>query len=126
MRKSFLSHSWPGNVRELRNVIERVVIFGPTALRIGDPPAVASVGATLPFPSDMESIQQAAARAMVERHRGNKSAAATALGISRKRLYSLLVQSAPTLEIALSRDQSQPTLVHEGARPSGAELGLWI
>ncbi|MBI4408539.1 MAG: sigma-54-dependent Fis family transcriptional regulator, partial [Gemmatimonadetes bacterium] len=44
----------------------------------------------LPFPASMDEIEQAAARAMVERCGGNKSAAATTLGISRSRLYRLL------------------------------------
>ena len=85
-------HTWPGNVRELRNVMERAVLLGDTALLLPDDATTGEqqTGGTLPFPADMDSIQQAAARAMVERHRGNKSAAASALGISRKRLYSLL------------------------------------
>jgi len=134
MRRTFLTHSWPGNVRELRNAIERAVVFGPGALRLVDPPAVAgSVGGTLPFPSDMKSIQQAAARAMVERHRGNKSAAAGALGISRKRLYTLLGASAqPSPETAIASGQHQSaSFVHERARSrdqltEGSSVAFWL
>ena len=90
-RQLLLRHSWPGNVRELRNAIERALTLGNDAMLA----QVSSIerparNATLPFPADMESIQQAAAHAMLARHRGNKSAAAFALGISRKRLYALL------------------------------------
>jgi hypothetical protein len=62
----------------------------------------------------MESIQQAAARAMVERHRGNKTAAAGALGISRKRLYTLLAPLPDTMPRVPSADAHlRSSVVHE-------------
>ena len=90
-RQLLLRHSWPGNIRELRNAIERAIALGNSLMLPGEMNSESGQRAgTLPFPADMEAIQQAAARAMVTRHRGNKSAAAASLGISRKRLYSLL------------------------------------
>ena len=129
-------HPWPGNVRELRNVMERAVLLGDATLLLpddttaGEPLAIG----TLPFPADMESIQQAAARAMVGRHRGNKSAAATALGISRKRLYSLL-HGAVESPLLASRRAGTPHLpsfvqetVHSGERQTvkHAVSGTWF
>ena len=127
MRRAFLSHSWPGNVRELRNAIERAVIFGPGSLRLDDGSTSIAAAGSLPFPSDMESIQQAAARAMVERHRGNKTAAAGALGISRKRLYCLLTAAQQAAaEVTRPPDRLQgATHVHEseaGRRAPEADL----
>ena len=97
VRRSLLSHSWPGNVRELRNSIERAMLLGEGTLTVADlfqegPAAAPSTGAAgaLPFPATMDEIESAAARAMVARFDGNKSAAADALGISRSRLYRLL------------------------------------
>ncbi|MGH7482588.1 MAG: helix-turn-helix domain-containing protein, partial [Longimicrobiales bacterium] len=48
--------------------------------------------APLPFPAPLDEIERAAAAATLERHGGNKSAAAAALGISRSRLYRLLAE----------------------------------
>jgi len=94
VRKALLGYAWPGNVRELRNAIERSVLLGDGELRVGDllperePPS--AVGGPLPFPATMTEIEETAARVMVERLGGNKTAAAEALAISRTRLYRLL------------------------------------
>ena len=94
-RQLLLSYSWPGNIRELRNAIERAVLMGDGALRAEDllenrEPTPEIGGGAIPFPSTMDEIEQAAARAMVSRFAGNKTAAADALRISRTRLYRLL------------------------------------
>ena len=95
VRRALLSHDWPGNVRELRNALERAVLLGDGQIRMSDlfnAPAAGSVHATteLPFPATLAELERAAARLMVERFDGNKSAAADVLGISRTRLYRLL------------------------------------
>ena len=98
VRRALLSHPWPGNVRELRNSIERAVLLGEGALTVADlfqegtgaPITAAASGGAIPFPATMDEIERTAARAMIERFDGNKSAAADALGISRSRLYRLI------------------------------------
>ena len=97
LRSAFMRHSWPGNIRELRNAVERAVLLsGPTltAADLFPESAVTAPGtdSPLPFPASMDDIEKAAAREMVKRLSGNKSAAAEALGISRSRLYRLLDQ----------------------------------
>ena len=95
IRRAFLAYAWPGNVRELRNALERAVLLGDGSLRLedlfrssaGTPAASADA---LPFPASLAEIERAAARRMVARLEGNKSAAADVLGISRTRLYRLL------------------------------------
>jgi transcriptional regulator with PAS, ATPase and Fis domain len=95
VRQALLAYPWPGNVRELRNGVERAILMGDGALRVEDL-IVAELsgeeptGGDLPFPASMTEIEVAAARAMVARYAGNKTAAAEALGISRTRLYRLI------------------------------------
>ena len=100
LRTALLSHTWPGNVRELRNSLERALLLGGGKLSAADlfmggrsaPPSSSG----LPFPATMEVIEKEAARRMVARFAGNKSAAAAVLKISRSRLYRLLDEEEPT------------------------------
>ena len=89
---------WPGNVRELRNIIERACILSEN--RILSERDVASVMTAAPpsapappaAPDDRRIA--AAERAQIERvlreTRGNKTAAAQILGMSRRTLYRWL------------------------------------
>jgi two-component system response regulator HydG len=89
--EAMTKHSWPGNIRELRQVISRAAILedGPVLRGTHFQPD----GGHQPFISgngqarrvSIEDIHHA-----IERAGGNKSAAATALKISRKTLYAKL------------------------------------
>jgi transcriptional regulator with PAS, ATPase and Fis domain len=101
LARTLLQHSWPGNVRELRNTLERALLLGngrldPTDLFVGPLRSVRSIErGPIPFPATMDDIERHAARLMVDRFEGNKSAAAAALRISRSRLYRLLDEPEP-------------------------------
>ncbi len=101
VRNALEAHHWPGNVRELRHAIERALLLSePGSLdpqhlvKSGQaaPPATSEI---IPFPARLDDILTAVARAAVERHNGNKSAAARTLGISRPRLARLLGEQEP-------------------------------
>jgi DNA-binding NtrC family response regulator len=92
------SHAWPGNVRELANVIEHATIlceqppitpdhlpqnFGANRLR----KQIRALGPTTLRDLELQAIYEA-----MERHNGNKSAAADELGISLKTLYNRINQ----------------------------------
>jgi DNA-binding NtrC family response regulator len=100
-RAAIRAHRWPGNVRELRNVVERALLCGePLRACIspggalpddtGDPAASATL------PRSLREVEREAAHAAVAHCGGNKSQAAVALGVSRKRLYALLADD-PTV-----------------------------
>jgi two-component system response regulator HydG len=94
VQRALLTHPWPGNVRELRNTIERgVLLSGPgtfTTPELGPRRPAAAARGPLPFPATLAEIQRAAAHAMLDAAKGNRSEAARRLGISRSRLQRLL------------------------------------
>jgi DNA-binding NtrC family response regulator len=105
-RRALVAHDWPGNVRELRNTIERAVVLAEgKSLEIGDlPPTIAGSSAPLrpaeaalaelPFHDArtraLEAFDRSFLAAALERHGGNVSATARALGLHRQSLQKLL------------------------------------
>jgi DNA-binding NtrC family response regulator len=90
---------WPGNVRELENAVTRLATLVPGPAISGEDverlvtvrrrPA-ASHG---PLPTlDIEELERLAVHAALEKHVGNKRAAAAELGVSPKTLYSKLAK----------------------------------
>lgn len=92
------AYPWPGNVRELRNVLERIVILEadevirvdqlPAEIRFGRNRQSAGQSTRVPFvlPEegvDLEEVEKSLLKQAMERTRGNQSAAARLLGISR-------------------------------------------
>ena len=112
-------HDWPGNVRELRNVVERALSLGSAALAdLGDPaartggteppeaspmrPSTSTTTTTSP-PGDVlelpfkeakaalvESFERDYLTALLARHRGNISRAASEAGIDRNYIHRLV------------------------------------
>ena len=87
------SHAWPGNVRELDHTLERAVLHGAGS--------AAPRGATSDFGGGrrrrarledlpLEEVERLLIRKALERHGGNVSQAAKALGLSRSALYRRL------------------------------------
>ncbi len=106
-----MQHDWPGNVRELRNVVERALSLGHTALSdltdmsdSGSRPAVSDdVPAPrasnpdvleLPFKEAkaalVESFERDYLTALLARHKGNISRAAAEAGIDRNYIHRLV------------------------------------
>lgn len=87
--QAMLAHSWPGNVRELDHAVERAVLMAAGS-RIS--PADLSLRTGREAASRLEdmSIEEVEAfliKKSLERHHGNVSHAAAALGLSRSALY---------------------------------------
>jgi len=113
-----LQHPWPGNVRELANVIEHATILceHPPILpehlprhvvdrklrREAKPTATAAptTASASSSPMSLRELEVLAVQEAVQRHRGNKPAAAEELGISLKTLYNKLNQAEPAVKKA--------------------------
>ncbi len=98
LRRALQSYHWPGNVRELRNSIERALLLSApgtldAAEMIPRKRQVRESAGDDSHPGMLSGIIHSAVAAAVERHGGNKSAAARELGISRARLQRLLEKS---------------------------------
>jgi two-component system NtrC family response regulator len=95
---SLQAHIWPGNVRELANVIEHATIVseGPPVTPDDLPRRFASRGLRRRVlgPVALRDLEMQAIQEALDRHEGNKSAAAEELGISLKTLYNKLNQSS--------------------------------
>ena len=89
-------HAWPGNVRELRNVLERALLSArgrrvdacdlPAAVRAGSPAAAAA--STAAGPLTLAEVEQDHIAKVLSLFDWNRSAAAKALGIDRRTLFS--------------------------------------
>ncbi len=90
--EALAAHAWPGNVRELDHTLERAVLMAQgNAVRAADlglrlAPGAAARLEDLP----LEEVERVLIRKALERHDGNVSHAAKALGLSRSALYRRL------------------------------------
>lgn len=92
------AYAWPGNVRELENVIERALILaGDRAISAEDlPPYLHGKPAStsiFDLPDEgivLENLEKTLIQKAIEKAGGNKSKAAKLLGITRRKLYSML------------------------------------
>jgi len=101
----FAQYWWPGNVRQLRNELQRAVAMAPPGGTIGPEHLSADLTATVPalsgssgpgrvalrggqtLASVVDQIETDLIREMMNRHRGNISETARALGLTRRGLY---------------------------------------
>lgn len=92
--QALLAHPWPGNVRELDHAVERAVLMAQGAvLRAGD--LALTVDRTAPAALEelpLEQVERVLIQKALQRHEGNVSHAAKALGLSRSALYRRMAQ----------------------------------
>jgi transcriptional regulator with PAS, ATPase and Fis domain len=116
------AHSWPGNVRELRNVVERAAILSgsdgavrarhlmmqlPSLQQLAPDDSIGAI-ALAKGGTTLAEIEAEAVRLTLEHTRGNRSAAARMLGISRPTLARILRPTAGTQSITTPVDRARP------------------
>ena len=94
--EALTAYAWPGNVRELENTIERLVLFSRASiLEAGDlPPAIKSRGPGLEegLFTDLPTLDELERRYLLHVLRtvdGNRSRAASVMGVDRRTLYRM-------------------------------------
>jgi DNA-binding NtrC family response regulator len=87
--QQLLEHPWPGNIRELGHAVERAVLLAQTdTIRVADLALRAPTGAAAKLEDlPLEDVERVLIRKALDRHGGNVSQAAKALGLSRSALY---------------------------------------
>jgi len=92
-----MDYHWPGNVRELRNVIERAAILSNGIIDVSDLPGQLRWGSGksrfFELPEEgivLDELERDLIRQALEKSGGNKTRAAALLGITRRRLYSMM------------------------------------
>ncbi|KRV75459.1 sigma-54-dependent transcriptional regulator [Pseudomonas citronellolis] len=80
---SLMAHDWPGNVRELRNVAERFALGLPVLTGGGQGPDASEPR----FAEAVEAFERSLLQSALERHAGNLSQAAVALGMAKTTLF---------------------------------------
>ncbi len=89
-----LVYPWPGNIREMRNVLERALIVGRGAERLGPEHLTAEFGKRAGEPLaqqqtvSLEEVERRHIERILRRHGGNRTRAAEELGISRATLIN--------------------------------------
>ena len=92
VRRALSAHTWPGNVRELRHAIERALLLSePGTLDPGQlAPAQRAERGANGSTATIQAVVLSAAQAALADCGGNRTLAASRLGISRQRLLRIL------------------------------------
>jgi len=96
-RKILMVYAWPGNIRELFNILERSAIIAETTITVQDLPAeikkenIQHVLYDIPEEGlVLDEVEKKLIHSALVKASGNKTRAAELLGITRRRLYSLM------------------------------------
>ena len=117
VKEQLVNYAWPGNVSELEKAVEKAVLYNPKAHVITDlgnkSSPIIDVTKTanclleniphaddpaIPLKDRVALVEREMILAEIKRHKGNKSKAATAMGISREALRKKMLMSDEIIE----------------------------
>jgi two-component system response regulator HydG len=116
-KKALLAYAWPGNVRELENVVERAVALAETGVvRLEDLPTAVgqrrgdaepdTLSAALARGLSLDELEREYIQRVLAAEGGNKTRAASRLGLDRKTLYRKLEEYAATASTSSARAET--------------------
>ena len=92
-----MEYDWPGNIRELLNILERAAFVAETKIDVEHLPAIESnlkvKKGTFKIPEEginLDEVEKNLILDALEKTEGNKTKAAELLGLTRRRLYSMM------------------------------------
>jgi two-component system NtrC family response regulator len=98
--RALMNYHWPGNIRELENIIERMIILsGDDQITVeflplqfqGIAPGAGSLSLEIPEGGlSIDNVEKELIYKALKKAGGNKSNAAKLLGITRRKLYSMM------------------------------------
>lgn len=117
VKEQLVNYAWPGNVSELEKAVEKAVLYNPKAHVITELGSKSSpiIDVTktanclleniphaddpaIPLKDRVALVEREMILAEIKRHKGNKSKAATAMGISREALRKKMLMSDEIIE----------------------------
>jgi DNA-binding NtrC family response regulator len=114
-----LGYDWPGNAAQLAGAVARAAVLsngpeiGPECLPDLPPPGSPARRngdtVSLPLAGGLKAMERSIIEEMVHRCRGNKAAAARALGLHRRTLYRMLDEGVSPLDSAPQAGAPAPT-----------------
>jgi len=88
-----MEYDWPGNVRELRNVLQRYVTLGHVEFLLpGSKSKTASITTEINLCTAVQELEKSLITKALHQAGGNRTRAATLLGISRRALFRKMSQ----------------------------------
>lgn len=95
--KRLMEHNWPGNIRELQNVIERASIMADSVIKNENLPGLKLQAQETEYQFDLpeegfvlDEFEKFLIKKALQIADGNKTRASEILGITRRRLYSMM------------------------------------
>lgn len=87
--KKLTSYPWPGNIRELQHTIEKAVIMADSSMLSTEDFVFRNTSNNSSSDAEtLEEMERLMIERAIEKHKGNLSAVATQLGITRQTLYN--------------------------------------
>jgi two-component system response regulator PilR (NtrC family) len=98
VKRKLIEYNYPGNIRELENIITRTALLSDSVIEDVDLPVEGqeTENQTVSYSDipdegiNLDNLEQILIRKAIEKSGGNKSTAAQLLGITRRRLYSMM------------------------------------